>query len=153
MFLKYFIIYTLISFSIAIEPKLCVNCKHFIKNKISPKFSKCALFDIIKFRLFDEMDNKINNMNYLVTGIEKENKNLKNYFPCSIARNCEFMCGINGKKYEPKDKEDTKDNEPDDNLDPDLPSSCPIQPIIPIDSSSYDTLKCNAKRHFISSRV
>jgi hypothetical protein len=132
MLLQYFIIHIiLLSFLKCIlssETKLCINCKHFIKNSYNPKFSKCALFEKFELKLFEKIGEKINNLNYLVTGIKQENNNMKKYYHCSIARNCEVMCGVDGKKYESKDDEEYSDST----------FSGPIKPIIPIIPISSD---------------
>jgi hypothetical protein len=72
-----------------IEPKLCKNCKFFVKENFftANKFGKCTLFNYEETKYF------------LVDGIYE--KNLENYHYCSTARNYEHMCGAEGKKYEP----------------------------------------------------
>lgn len=68
-----------------IAPKLCVNCKFFMKNFIiGNEYSRCSLFP----KTEPDID-------YYVTGNKKESK----YQFCSIARNYDDMCGKEGKKY------------------------------------------------------
>jgi hypothetical protein len=69
------------------NPKFCFNCKYFILDTDNDKFSKCALFPIIK-----------NDKYYLVNGINIDKKNDHNF--CSNVRNIENMCGKDGKKFE-----------------------------------------------------
>ena len=65
-------------------PKLCVNCKFFMKNFISGnEYGKCSFFP----KTESEID--------LVTGVKKDAK----YPFCSIVRNNDSMCGKEGKKY------------------------------------------------------
>lgn len=72
---------------VALEPKLCINCKHFQQNRISGDvFGKCSLF-------LKENDNK----DYLVTGIPDTSTD---YHYCSVARSSEKMCGESAKHYE-----------------------------------------------------
>ena len=75
------------------KPKLCINCKYFIKNIHNDndndnEFGKCSLFPRV------EEDNE-----FLVTGIHK-NKNI-NYYYASTARSTN-MCGKEGKMYKRK---------------------------------------------------
>ena len=72
------------------EPKLCKNCKFFVKESIftSNKFGQCTLFNYEETKYF------------LVDGIPE--KKLENYYYCSTARNSDRMCGVEGKKFEPK---------------------------------------------------
>ena len=78
-----------LSFNV-IKPKLCVNCKHFITDNDTDKFGKCSLFtEKEKFNFYT-----------LVNGIS-ENKQIEYYY-CATARNCEDMCGKEGKMYKRK---------------------------------------------------
>ena len=89
-----------------INPKLCINCKHFIPT-IDNKFSKCALFPTLYSKNF-----------YLVNGVAHEDDH--NY--CYVARTTNNMCSKNGnfyiKKYKKRKASDTsnKDNKEDDKL-------------------------------------
>lgn len=75
----------------AIKPNFCVNCKHFRYDFFSgKKFSKCALFPIVK-----EKDRY-----YLVNGQGQETE----YNYCSVARGYNDMCGEEGKLFEKKYK-------------------------------------------------
>ena len=72
--------------AIEIKPKLCIDCKFFIKDSFtSNKYGKCSLF-------IEEEEND----SFLVNGID--NNNIK-YQYCSIARKYEDMCGKKGKFY------------------------------------------------------
>ena len=67
-----------------IAPKLCVNCKFFMKNFIiGNEYGKCSLFP----KTEESID--------YVTGNKKDSK----YQFCSIARKYNDMCGKEGKKY------------------------------------------------------
>lgn len=70
-----------------IKPNLCINCKYFIPDDNSSKFSKCFLCPTDQGKL-----------NFLVNGII----NMEDYYYCSIARNGNAMCGENGKHYKKK---------------------------------------------------
>jgi hypothetical protein len=73
------------------NPKLCINCKNFIRNhNIGNKYGKCKAFPII-FQKDDE---------YLITGIIRKDKTYYNY--CNVARANKNMCRENGIKFEGK---------------------------------------------------
>ena len=75
----------------SLEPKFCVNCKHFKYNFFSGKqFGKCALFPIIEEK----------NKYYLVNGQDKHKYTDYNY--CSVTRIYHKMCGPEGKLFEKK---------------------------------------------------
>ena len=67
--------------SMRINEKLCINCKHIIKYNSDPKYSKCSLFP--------------KSSQFLVTG----NKTDSEFFYCSTAREHNNMCGKNATKY------------------------------------------------------
>ena len=73
----------------ATKPKLCIDCKFFIKDYFfTPNsFGKCALFSKLK-----------KNDNYLVDGSKKYEKTEYSY--CSIVRRYEDRCGEEGRLYE-----------------------------------------------------
>jgi len=73
-----------------IEPKFFKDCNFFVKENILTRnrFGRCTLF------VYDEQDD------FLVDGINKIN--LQKYFYCSTARSSEHMCGVMGKKFQPK---------------------------------------------------
>jgi len=74
--------------------KLCINCKYFFySNDLS---GKCSLFKQIEDP--NEKEKKL--LNFLVTGIVKEDNNILSYLDCSIARKYDTICGKEGKKYE-----------------------------------------------------
>ena len=67
-----------------ITPKFCINCKFFKKKFGSDdKYAKCLLFTNIQY-----------DKDYLVTGL----KHIDYYF-CSTARDCDNMCGKEGKMF------------------------------------------------------
>ena len=68
------------------KPKFCLNCKYFITDNNTGKFSKCSLFP-----------KEEKNIYILVNGIS-EDKNIE-YHYCSVSREIEHMCGIEGKMY------------------------------------------------------
>jgi hypothetical protein len=74
------------------DPKLCVNCKFFMKESFLTldTYSKCTKFSFI------EHDD------FFVDGIKRPET--KRYYYCSTARNFDHMCGIEGKKFEEKNK-------------------------------------------------
>ena len=83
-------ILSIFSCSELIKPKLCITCKHFIKNYFTGnKFGKCSLLPI-----------EIENNDFLVDGSGENKKMDYNY--CSIARQYDNMCGKEGKLYEKK---------------------------------------------------
>ena len=65
-------------FANALTPKLCIQCKHFIHNPISPDFDTCLLFP--------RPDN------FATLHLEK-------YRYCSTAREFDHLCGKNGKYF------------------------------------------------------
>ena len=77
------------SMSNAVKPKLCIDCKFFIKDNVFTRneFGKCALFSKVK-----------KNDNYLVDGSNQYDKTEYSY--CSIVRNYEDRCGEEGRLYE-----------------------------------------------------
>jgi len=83
------ILSTVFSMSNAVKPKLCIDCKFFIKDNVFTlnEFGKCALFSKVK-----------KNDNYLVDGSKQYDK--MEYSYCSIVRNFEDMCGEEGRLYE-----------------------------------------------------
>jgi hypothetical protein len=68
--------------SCKINEKFCVNCKYFIPNKHGNDLGKCSMFTYT-------------NTKNLITG--ENNKNEYHY--CSIARNRDYLCGVNATKY------------------------------------------------------
>lgn len=90
--MKYVIVFLLTyifpTSSLEIELILCKNCKFFIKQTISTpnQFGKCMLFSQNK-----ESD-------FFVDGVHRININ--KYCYCSTARNYDYMCGKDGKKFE-----------------------------------------------------
>lgn len=76
-----------------IKPKLCIDCKFFIKPNFSidNKFGKCSFF---REKTIDD------DKHYLVTGIKNKKKEF--YYFCSTSRNFQDMCGKEGKFYEKK---------------------------------------------------
>ena len=71
-----------------IQPKLCINCKHFITDEGNGEYGKCFLFP--------KTEDKTK---YLVNGIQENNNE---YSYCSTARTFDYMCGENGKMYKKK---------------------------------------------------
>jgi hypothetical protein len=50
----------------AIAPKLCIDCKHFIKNGVYDEFGKCAFYPILDDNDFlSKMFHKRKRSNYL----------------------------------------------------------------------------------------
>ena len=79
------------------KPNFCKDCKYFISSDSlffppKPEFGKCKLFPRV-----------IENDNYLVTG--ENNEINTEYKYCSIVRNSNNMCGIEGKLFEIKKKQ------------------------------------------------
>jgi hypothetical protein len=74
------------------KPKLCINCKYFIKDELDSKFGKCLMFP--------KKEEK--NVYTLVNGVHI-NKN-KGYHYCSTVRNINTLCGEEGKMYKKKYK-------------------------------------------------
>jgi len=80
------------------HPKLCINCKFYIKeNFLTPDiFYKCSKFSYLEDDYF------------FVNGRGKPQ--ITKYHYCSTARNFDHMCGVEGKKYEEKPKTNFLDN-------------------------------------------
>lgn len=74
------------------NPKLCINCKHFINNDMSNIFGKCAFFS-----------RKDDNNTYMLVNGNQQYKYVE-YIFCSIARKHDDMCGPEGKMYVKKYK-------------------------------------------------
>jgi hypothetical protein len=74
-----------------IKPKICINCKYFLTDNKTGKFGRCSLFPI-----------KEKNNNFLINGIVEDEINPYEYYTCSIARNYDNMCGIEGKMHKRK---------------------------------------------------
>ena len=68
------------------NPKLCKNCKHFIKNDWNDYYSKCAVFPRIE----------TSNL-FLING--KHEEDFIDYLYCSTVREFDTMCGKEGKLY------------------------------------------------------
>jgi hypothetical protein len=62
-------------------------------NKYNNKFMKCSQFQI---------NEELNNSNFLVTGINSNSISEQDYVYCSTARNFSHMCGKEGKMYKKK---------------------------------------------------
>jgi hypothetical protein len=83
-----------------IKPKLCKNCAFFTKDFFTTtKFGKCALFPKEEY--------KPTNKYYLVDGMKVVN-NVDYYF-CATARECDHMCGIEGKLYQKREQNPEKE--------------------------------------------
>jgi hypothetical protein len=77
-----------------IKPKICINCRHFIKdnnNDDSGKFAKCSLFPL---------KNENTNKWFLVNGIKE--KEIVDYQFCVVARKSDEMCGNKGTMHKRK---------------------------------------------------
>ena len=71
----------------------CSNCKHFIKDT-KPNifvFGKCKMFtktkDVYSYSISDKKETR---------------KTIEDMYYCSTARQCDNMCGVEGKFYESK---------------------------------------------------
>ena len=88
------------SSSSPIKPKLCMDCAFFTKDFFTTnKFGKCALFPKEEY--------KPTNKYYLVDGMKVVN-NVDYYF-CATARECENMCGMEGKLFKKREKDPEKE--------------------------------------------
>ena len=82
------------------EHNICINCRYYINNDID-KFGKCLLFKVHEHE--DLFEKRREMTDFLVTGREKKKINqAPRYVFCSTARDNEYMCGKEGKKYEDK---------------------------------------------------
>ena len=77
---------SLLAYSAAFEPKLCITCKHFIHAR-NNRYSRCRQFPIL-----------VDTMEDLISGYSQQQYTDYNY--CSTARKFDFMCGENGKRHE-----------------------------------------------------
>ena len=77
----------LLTTSLKIKPKLCVNCKFFIRptNGLKDEFGRCSKFPF-------------ENTKFLVDGIVRED----DFYSCSTARSIDRICGKNAKEYKKK---------------------------------------------------
>jgi hypothetical protein len=69
-----------------INPKLCINCKHFISDNDTDKYSKCSVFPLREGKI-----------NFLVNGINNDEYNY-----CATAREINHLCGEEAKYYKKK---------------------------------------------------
>ena len=69
------------------KTKLCINCKYFIPDNDSGKYSKCFLCPTIQGKA-----------NFLVSGTI----NIDDYYYCTTARSGNAICGEEGKFYKKK---------------------------------------------------
>jgi hypothetical protein len=91
-----FLVVFSIVFANAIEPKICINCKHFKKDFFTlDELAKCQAFPKILPKIEE-------NNNYLITGIQRTQN--VDYHYCGTARQFDSMCGEEGKKYEKNKK-------------------------------------------------
>ena len=83
--------YSLVS---SIKSKICIDCKHFTKDFFTTnKFGKCALFP--------KKEYLYTNRYYLVDRSKPAAK--PDYYFCAVARECEIMCGTEGKLFQEKE--------------------------------------------------
>ena len=73
-----------------ITPKLCRNCKYFIKDNRGREFSKCNVF-LLPTSINDRV---------LLHYIEEEEDT--EYYPSYLARQINYMCGPEGTMYTSK---------------------------------------------------
>ena len=87
------IFFLLLLSSVTSNTKICINCRHFVKDTIftNNEFGRCKLY-------VKEQDNIAN---YLVTGAYQNIEN-DDYYYCSTARGSDRMCGKQGKDYKQK---------------------------------------------------
>jgi hypothetical protein len=73
----------LLTSSLKLKPKFCINCKHYIQGETNNKeYGKCSVF--VK-----------DDPRFLVDGVVRTD----NYRYCSTARSFDDLCGINATKY------------------------------------------------------
>jgi hypothetical protein len=77
------------------QPKLCINCKHFIPDCNTGKYGRCLLFPT-----------KEHAVNFLVNGVIDKDE----YYFCSTSRSSSDMCGIEGKMYENEEEKEKNEN-------------------------------------------
>ena len=78
------------------QPKLCINCKHFIPDHDSGRYGRCLLFPTEEHAV-----------NFLVNGVIDKDE----YYFCSSSRRSSDMCGVEGKMYENKEEKEKEKNE------------------------------------------
>jgi len=78
------------------QPKICINCKHFIPDYGTGIYGRCLLFPT-----------KEHAVNFLVNGVIDKDE----YYFCSTSRSSSDMCGIEGKMYENKEEKEKEKNE------------------------------------------
>jgi len=73
--------------SVDMNLKFCVNCRYFIPNTdgLKSEYGKCSVFPY-------------ENTKFLVDGIIRDTE----FFTCSTARSSEKLCGKNGNRYKKK---------------------------------------------------
>ena len=65
--------------------KICINCKHLMKDDLNVIYSKCANFPT-----------EIATKHYMVTGV----KHHDDFYYCTTARTSTYMCGEKANYYE-----------------------------------------------------
>ena len=84
----------------ALQTKICAQCKYFIYNE-QLLYGKCSFFP--KIEPEDIYQKRRELLEFLVTGYEKPKVSKPtDYYFCSTVRDCEHMCGKEGKKYQEK---------------------------------------------------
>jgi hypothetical protein len=77
------------------KDKLCENCRYFINDNLS--LGKCLLFPKVYKK--DITEKRRDLKTFLTTGVAVKNKKQTDYIYCLDARNSQYMCGKDGKKY------------------------------------------------------
>lgn len=90
------ILFLAITFVSSSRKPICKNCKYFIKSELNDIYSKCSLYFENTYYLDEDK------INYLVTGKKNTENTELYYYYCSIARESEQLCGIDGKYFKPK---------------------------------------------------
>jgi hypothetical protein len=90
----FYILFTLFVLSSSLKqskPKICIDCKYFIPSTINNKYGRCLAFPNIETKKY-----------ILVIGEEANILSDADYNYCTVARDNDNMCGVNGKKYKKK---------------------------------------------------
>lgn len=87
--MRFVLVFHLLWSVISMNPKLCINCKHFRGEFLMDRYGKCAKSPVVS-----DVDE------YLVTGRIDNRKREYNF--CSIVRKYNPACGPDGKLFEPR---------------------------------------------------
>ena len=107
MFIVWFVLawWGISSLPMGVADHLCSKCRYFLYNT-NTEISKCSAFPTVSHKV-NPTDTYTTHhkrlMELLITGYHNPTEIITvDYVYCSIARNDEQLCGMSGKRYEPR---------------------------------------------------